>query len=1381
MNQIEHEAAGEPMTRGTFRLIACPTLSHERRTDRYYQTGQTVGESLRSLGWQTDGLHARVFIDGQLIPDAEWERAEPTSGQAVVVRTIPRGVGQGGNVGKQIGMIVGMLALAVAGGFVAGGALSGLFAAEGLAMAFGSGTALANLTAGAILIGGSLALNALIAPSQPRLNALSGQGNASAALSLTGSSNQITPYARIPRLYGTHRIYPPLAARPYTEIVGSNQYLRLVYCFGYGPLTLTDIRIGETPIGQFQGVQMEIRYGYAGDGPLTLTPDDVIEDNISIKLLAAASWTQRTSETNAKELSIDVTFPTGLIQYDSHNVPQARTVQVEVDYRKVGDVSWTSVGGAAATKASCTTSFQGSHNDLTFTVRTAGANGNVFIVYFAPASALSVELATIITTYRGATSTSTTYQFNFNVINGVTTAAQLKTAIEANAQVNAVIEVAFAPGNDGTGAISLPLQGWNIDSRSGQTPFYWAYFFMAGGKDEVPTLVVTATSQTLVRRSIRWIVSEPGQSYEVRVRRLTADVEQGAIRDEVYWTVFRTIQTTSPVQKSGLCLLALRIKATDQLNGTVDTLNAIATSVLPDWNGTEWVPRPTNNPASIYRDVLQGSANSRPKADDRLDLTTIQDFHARCAAQGFTFNAVIDFTTTVKQLRQDVLAAGRGSFMLRDMKYSVLQDLVQSTPVDIITPRTTSGFTWMKRFLDLPHAFKVRFVDETNDWKQGERIVYADGYSESNATIFEETEAGLGVTNPTQVWKLKRRELAEAQLRADDYVVEIDFANLNVTRGDRVQVQHDVILAGLLTARIKTVTLNGSSEATDITFDEPLIMGAGIQYAARIRRADGVQVVQQLVTTVGEWSTVTFTTPIAAGSVPAVGDLVSFGELGRETIDCIVKQIEPGPDFTATVKLLDYAPAIQTADTAILPPYDPQITIPSVLTVPTVVQVVSDETVLVRDLDGSLESRIVISIHFSSNFSLPVSRLETQFRLVESDDDWKVIYSDVVGGSVEVPIRPVEDGETYEIRVRSVDDRTGTISEWTYAINHTVIGKTSPPPDIESLVVEGDRLRWNYPSPPRDLAGFLVRYRSGTSRDWDTATPAHAQVILTTDFFVVRQSDVQTFLVKAVDTSGNVSTNAAAVTVDFGNLVMNNVVVQIDHRLLGWPGTKTNCTVVSGDLKADSSTPYWTADSDLAWPLAAGALYWAGAFSEMTYEFSFSPAMDLLDAILKIDASVQGDWRLEYRQDVTALMWNSDSATTMWNASAATLMWTAKGNYLAWPGQVSPLLHQQYDMRLIGQSGGIQVIAQQLKVLFDVEDIEETFSDLAIGGGGTRLTLTKSYRQIVVVHADLNDDGGTAAYVKIMDKSATLGPLLQAFDSSNVATTATVDVVVQGY
>lgn len=1066
-----------PATSGQFRMIACPSISHERRTDQYVPAGRTVGDYVHELGWTPKRMHARVTIDGVLIPEAEWEIVRPVAGQAVVVRAIPQGGGNGQSGGKQAVQIAAMLALTVAAIYVGGGGAAGL-----LGPTFEAGFGAQALSAG-LLIGGSLAINALIPPPRPRLNDLSGVPAGSPSFSLNGASNQLTPFGRIPRVYGTVRMYPPLAALPYTSVEGNDQYLNLIFCFGYGPLTASDYKIGDTPLANYQVSTDNYQFHPGGptDPPLRIVQLDVVEESLSVALTYNIPQ-RRTSAPNAKELQIDITFPSGLILVSPQGVPGNMEVGFLVEYRVTptdgSEPPFTTVGTTLGVQATVTTGFAGLNNDLTFTSTNFEPQGNHYGILFRFSSSLHVRTGSQLPQWdQNQSGLHDDQMIVIDVVNGATTANAVIAAFNANPVTATLMTVTNANADNGTGVIILAS---------------YNFYQLSGGRGAIGSSSVSRRSQTLVRWSRSWPVAElgatgnPAATYDIRMTRTSPDVQltNPLVRDQSLWTTVRTVQSTQPIKKSGISLFELKMKASDQLNGTLDNFNAVVTSILPDWDAGLgiWQSRPTSNPASIYRDVLQGTANRKPKTDEQLDLATIQDFHERCAAQNFRFNAIIDFQTTVKQLRQNVLAAGRGTFGMRDMKYSVIQDLVQATPVDVLTPRTTSHFKWTRRFLELPHALRVRFVDEDNNFTQQEMPVYADGYDAASATIYEDSDAGLGVTNRDQLRVLKKRGLAEAQLRADDYELDMDFAMLNVTRGDRVRLQQDVILAGLLSARIKSVTLDGGGNATDLSFDEPFDMADGTSYAARIRRADGTQVVQQIVTTAGEWTSVTFTTPIAAANAPAIGDLVTFGELGHETIDCVVKSIEPGPNYTAHLTLLDYAPAIQTAEQAPIPPYDPPVSVPATVLIPTIVQIVSDESVLVRALDGSLESRIVVSVSFSSNYKLSVTRLDTQFRLVGSDDDWKLVNSSTGGSSVEVPLAPVQDGLTYEIRVRGVDDRTGQVSQWTAPLQHTVIGKTSPPPDVETMVLEGTRLRWNYPNPPRDFAGFLVRQRAGTSR-----------------------------------------------------------------------------------------------------------------------------------------------------------------------------------------------------------------------------------------------------------------------------------------------------------
>lgn len=135
----------------SLRLIACPHLALEHgKIDRYVPEGETVAGHLRALGWHPEGLHARVFIDGQMIERAQWEFAVPKAGQVFVSRVIPMGGDDEG--GKTALRIVAMIAVIVAASYVGG------FFPFPLNVAVTT----------AISVAASMALNALIPAPLPR-------------------------------------------------------------------------------------------------------------------------------------------------------------------------------------------------------------------------------------------------------------------------------------------------------------------------------------------------------------------------------------------------------------------------------------------------------------------------------------------------------------------------------------------------------------------------------------------------------------------------------------------------------------------------------------------------------------------------------------------------------------------------------------------------------------------------------------------------------------------------------------------------------------------------------------------------------------------------------------------------------------------------------------------------------------------------------------------------------------------------------------------------------------------------------------------------------------------------------------------------------------
>jgi hypothetical protein len=115
-------------------------------------------------------------------------------------------------------------------------------------------------------------------------------------------------------------------------------------------------------------------------------------------------------------------------------------------------------------------------------------------------------------------------------------------------------------------------------------------------------------------------------------------------------------------------------------------------------------------------------------------------------------------------------------------------------------------------------------------------IVYNDGYSSANATLFEELTLP-GVSTKRAIFKHARFHFAQLKLRPETYTINADMEHLVCTRGDRVKVTHDVPMWGLGTGRIVE-----RPTTTTLVLDEKVPMDAGVQYTIRIRLADGSSV-----------------------------------------------------------------------------------------------------------------------------------------------------------------------------------------------------------------------------------------------------------------------------------------------------------------------------------------------------------------------------------------------------------------------------------------------------------------------------------------------------------------------------------------------------------
>ncbi len=310
--------------------------------------GRTVAEIIELL--QPDPIlrrHAYVFVDDWMVPRERWDRVRPRAGHIVTVRMVPTGGDDDGKSPLRIVLTIAVIAATIAFSAGLGTAIVG---AEAFTI-FGLEVASSAIGAAIISTAGGLLVNAIAPIRPPSLDsARGGPGNPveSPSYFIDQAKNALRPYSPVPVIFGRHRVVPPLGAEPYTEVIGKNQHMRMLVVWGYGPLDVDELQIGDTPVSSFEDVQIETRQGYSTDDDITIIPDDVDQENLSIHLTKTAGWVTRRTGTDADEISIDISLPKGLAAYDDEGKRTNNTVTLEVQYRRVGDTQWLSPVGTSS-------------------------------------------------------------------------------------------------------------------------------------------------------------------------------------------------------------------------------------------------------------------------------------------------------------------------------------------------------------------------------------------------------------------------------------------------------------------------------------------------------------------------------------------------------------------------------------------------------------------------------------------------------------------------------------------------------------------------------------------------------------------------------------------------------------------------------------------------------------------------------------------------------------------------------------------------------------------------------------------------------------------------------------------------------------------------
>lgn len=1068
----------------------------------------------------------RCKVDGVEIPKSEWGSTVPQSGSFVEFLVAPGKGGGGKNILSTV-LMVAVIAAAVvtqqwyltnfgsatfttaAGSTLAGKAVSGAVASTFVGMnvaTWSTGSLVASSLAGmAVLTIGTYAASKICPMvTSPQQQLSSSAAQSSNVYSLTGSGNSANPFGYIPLVLGKYRFAGPLGAKSWTQQVGDDQYFNMLVVWGHPDMSVTDFRIGDTPLSNFTGVD-HVFHGSTTGNDLRYFGRSYNEQSVGAALKQNQSVTRVVGECDS--ISVDIYSP-AMADVSSGN-PSATSASFRIEYAPVGTNNW-----------------------QTYQTSTR---------FYAPAQ------------YRDC----------------YTGAGQN----DAWATPDGTWHVRQSDSDWGNpnwtaGKIQASDPHWNPypierykDKHKHHEWWFRASTYDAGISSNIS---ISAAQTTPLTRTYEWAV--PHGEYQVRITRTSADSTSATLYDDLTWSVARAI-TNVPAFNTPIpiCVSELRIKASEQLSGYVDNFNALCHSIFPVYNPAtkgwtidsdgDYVSGYTQNPADIIRYLFTSKhALLNPYSYDKIDDASLAEMAQWCIDKDLHFDFVCDSEASAWTRWTSVASAGRGSVTTdNDGLFGVITDNDNKSVVQMFTPRNSWGFSIDREFYKMPHALRVTFNDETDDYEEKEGFIYADGYNKSNAVDIVEWNV-TGKTRWADVYKMGRYYLASTKLRPITVTLSTDWEWLMCRRGDVVAVSHDVLMNTFGTARVVALIYNGSDgnrvfvyNDDDIPTDGSLPIGVQLDdtvvfseqqaFGIAIRGTTGNVLTYQVQAPYGEETDeMIFVNPISASQVPYIGALASVAIFGNETAKYLVASISVSGDNSAELTLVPWAmPELLQAESGPIPDWEPPIYIPQIggqktLPAPSIRDIKSDESMLKRS-GNSIISCMGIWWQLPSGIDSSLGRLTVQGKIVKLDENGEVPYGAIPvfssadsASATNVLFENVEEKATYQVVLRLISE-TGTVSDWSEAVNHTIIGKTSVPPDVLNFTAtiespSGVRLSWD----EVDVLDLSVYRILAPVKLETTATTIIAQV--------PRLTGILEFSMVAVDTGGRVSNTPATASVE---------------------------------------------------------------------------------------------------------------------------------------------------------------------------------------------------------------------------------------------------------
>jgi len=1011
----------------------------------------------------------------------------------------------GSGSGKQILSVVAIIALTAVAG--PAGTAAGLSAgvASGSAI-IGYGTMYA--VQAAILIGGGMLVNSMLAPDAPSV-ATSAGIEASTTYSWNGAKTGSTIGSPLPILYGTMRL-PGNVINQAIDYNDGDEYLRLQLGLCHGPIkeiVEADVLLNDTSLTEFKGPEYPTSNGLVrfthSTGELLQEPS-ILFNNLNTSTTIGATLAYNTpvvrtiAGTGYDILELILKAPAGVydISQSSGKVLR-RTAFLNIEYRESGSAdAWVtalddgSVGRHLEYEVVCSNGYESTFRWT--------ANPDEILPDFCIYSG-DPQYPNAYTQYTGRTK---------------------------------VVEETI-------------VGGWYAND-----PEYSTY--------PNSTMLHGNSTKAITRNIV--IPVDSSIDYEVRITKLDPDATAVSSSDTVIWDQFRG-KVRERLRYPGVASVSIDVKATDQISGGAPNFSTLVTREsieVYDDSGVFYGNRDSAIPAWAAWDLLTNTTYGAAIPYTDIDFQTFVDWETWCIVLADNgrgdliprarFNGIFDYNTNLWDALDKICKSGRAAPLLRGTKYSVVVDK-PSPPVQMFNMGNiikNSYSTVYTPIADLSTEIEIQFLNKDKNYANDQMSVQVPELFPVENISKKSTIRTMGIVSEAEAYRWGRYLLATSKYQRRTITFEASVDSIACTVGDVITFSHDIPKWGE-SGRITSV----DSFNKIISLDRSVILDPGLTYTILIRFQDDTTE-ELVVTNPGVEVPVNTLEILDMVKVPDMYDIYTFGEVNQATKLFRINSITRSSELERTIQAAEYVESAINDDITIIPPATPFA--PPVI--PSVYNVTTNEHLELRQ-DGSIIPFLDVGWDVSTEESANVNVYISDYALA----NYRLIGTEIKNGRLSMNGLDLVEGTPYYFKFQVYNSLGISIAvEDLNYYSHTYLGKSASPDATTGFTAtrteDGAYFSWDAQTTDLDFSYYELRLADAVTES----------VLVTglgaTNYRLVSPlvPGSYTASLYSVDTTGNYSVPATDIlTVDAPEDVQNfTVTIEPDGLLLSWDNVFSN-------------------------------------------------------------------------------------------------------------------------------------------------------------------------------------------------------------------------------